>query len=234
MSAERSGRDGDNLSSPRRRLLELLRSSPTPMDGYELGEATGLHITTVRFHLDQLLTAGLITASTQPRTTPGRPRTAYAAVPPPEGSGQASYQTLATLLATHLGGSAPVRRRRAEKVGRTWAASLIPPAELEVGRADATRHLTALLTTMSFQPEPAEPAGQTEVIRLRGCPYRDVARQHPDVVCSIHLGLLRGAFDRLGAPPTEITLSPFVEPELCTVHLAASGSPTAAITTTGS
>ncbi len=212
-------------SAPQRRLLQLLRDSPAALDGYELGGATGLHITTVRFHLEQLLAAGLIAAATQPRSTPGRPRTIYTAVSVPD-TGKDAYQPLAALLAAHLGGSTKVRRRRAESAGRRWAASLIPPTSSAVDQADATRQVTAMLTAMSFQPDPIEPIGKTQEIRLRGCPYRDVARQQPDVVCAIHLGLLRGTFAQLGGPPTEVTLTPFVEPDLCTIHLTISPPPT--------
>ncbi|SDP29881.1 Predicted transcriptional regulator, ArsR family [Nakamurella panacisegetis] len=218
---------GQITSAPRRRVLQLLRDSPAALDGYELGEATGLHVTTVRFHLEQLLTAGLIVAATQPRSTPGRPRTVYTAVPLPD-TGKDGYQPLAALLAAHLGGSTQVRRRRAEKAGRQWAARLIPPTSGAVDHADATRQVTAMLTAMSFQPEPIESVGKTQEIRLRGCPYRDVARQQPDVVCGIHLGLLRGAFTQLGGPPTEVTLTPFVEPELCAIHLSVPSPPTSA------
>ena len=64
-------------SKPRRRLLKLLRRSDTPLDVYQLADTTGLHITTVRFHLDVLARAGQVTVQKTPRTTPGRPRTVY-------------------------------------------------------------------------------------------------------------------------------------------------------------
>ena len=74
---------------------------------------------------------------------------------------------------------------------------------------------------MNFDPELADPApgtGERE-IRLRACPYRDVAREHPDVVCAIHLGLLQGALTQLGDPPTTVRLVPFVKPHLCLAYL---------------
>ena len=60
-------------SKPRRRLLKLLRRSDTPLDVYQLADTTGLHITTVRFHLDVLARAGQVTVQKTPRTTPGDP-----------------------------------------------------------------------------------------------------------------------------------------------------------------
>jgi predicted ArsR family transcriptional regulator len=70
-------------------------------------------------------------------------------------------------------------------------------------------------------PELADPAPDTveREIRLRACPYRDVAREHPDVVCAIHLGLLQGALTQLGNPPTTVRLVPFVKPHLCLAYL---------------
>ena len=117
-------------SKPRRRLLKLLRRSDTPMDVYQLADTTGLHITTIRFHLDLLTKAGQVTVQKTPRTTRGRPRTVYTArteETPPDG-----YRPLAALLAAHLGPTPRTRRRRAEKVGRDWAATLIPTTNTTV------------------------------------------------------------------------------------------------------
>lgn len=95
---------------------------------------------------------------------------------------------------------------------------------------------------MGFDPQPAadsEPmaslsadskqiVGRERVIRLRGCPVRDLARSHPEVGCGIHLGLLQGLVDRattedgkLDAPNHGVSarLEPFVEPELCIARL---------------
>jgi predicted ArsR family transcriptional regulator len=217
-------------SNPRRRWLELLRRSDTPLDVYQLADATGLHITTVRFHLDLLSKAGQVTVQKTPRTTPGRPRTVYAAhteEAPPDG-----YRPLAALLAANLGSTPRTRRRRAEKAGRDWASTLI----LATGTAspDETAHrIVDLFAKMNFDPELADPPPDTgeREIRLRACPYRDVAREHPDVVCAIHLGLLQGALTQLGAPPTTVRLVPFVKPHLCLAYLTP-GVPSVAPSTT--
>jgi hypothetical protein len=42
------------------------------------------------------------------------------------------------------------------------------------------------------------------------------------VVCTVHLGLLRGALRRFGVPPRQARLAglrPFVEPELCVADI---------------
>ena len=107
---------------------------------------------------------------------------------------------------------------------------------------------TEVFNRMGFDPELAaesEPmaslsadskqiVGRERVIRLRGCPVRDLARAHPEVGCAIHLGLLQGLLDHAaaaGGQPDKpdkgdqglsARLEPFVEPELCIARLKAS------------
>ncbi|MEP6980981.1 MAG: helix-turn-helix domain-containing protein [Nakamurella sp.] len=206
-------------SKPRRRLLTLLRRSETPLDVYDLATATGLHITTVRFHLDVLARAGLITVQTLPRTTPGRPRTVYMIrVEEPTVD---AYHPLAAVLAANLGRTPGTRRRRAEKAGRDWAATLVPVPDEPLDHGDSAAEVTAIFARMGFDPElhpPAEDTGARD-IRLRGCPYRDLAQSHPEVICAIHLGLLQGTLAQLDGPPTTAQLLPFVKPRLCVVRL---------------
>jgi predicted ArsR family transcriptional regulator len=218
-------------SKPRRRLLKLLRRSDTPLDVYQLADATGLHITTVRFHLDLLSKAGQVTVQKTPRTTPGRPRTVYAAraeEAPPDG-----YRPLAALLAANLGSTPHTRRRRAEKAGRDWASTLILATSTAASPDETAHRIVDLFAEMNFDPELADPAPDTveREIRLRACPYRDVAREHPEVVCAIHLGLLQGALTQLGAPSTTARLVPFVKPHLCLVYLTPGVSSVAPSTT---
>lgn len=220
--------DDPATSKPRRRLLQLLRRSDTPLDVYQLAETTGLHITTVRFHLEVLARAGQVTAQKTPRSTPGRPRTVYVART--EEAPPAGYRPLAALLAANLGPTERTRRRRAEKAGRDWATSLIPTNNTITTPELAAHRIVDLFAEMNFDPELADPAPDTgeREIRLRACPYRDVAREHPEVVCAIHLGLLQGALSQLGNPSTDARLVPFVKPHLCLAYLTPAAEPVAA------
>ena len=57
--ASRSGDVHAALASPvRQQLLDLLRVSGTPTDAHQLAQNIGLHVTTVRFHLEVLRRAG--------------------------------------------------------------------------------------------------------------------------------------------------------------------------------
>jgi predicted ArsR family transcriptional regulator len=78
--------------------------------------------------------------------------------------------------------------------------------------AAAVRHLFGEL---GFAPEPVG-----EQLVLHACPYRPLARRHPDVVCGVHLGLLRGAVEAHGGDSDAAWLRPFVSPTRCTAGLS--------------
>ena len=74
-----------------------------------------------------------------------------------------------------------------------------------------------LLDAAGFAPE--APVADGRPIRLHHCPFGTLARDHGEVVCGVHLGLMRGALRELGAPFDALRLEPFVEPSLCLAHL---------------
>ena len=69
-----------------------------------------------------------------------------------------------------------------------------------------------------MEPGSAESESDDEslpgVVRLRRCPLLELSRRYPDVVCSIHRGLLRGAA-RAQAAESEVDLQPFAEVGAC-------------------
>jgi predicted ArsR family transcriptional regulator len=153
------------------------------------------------------------------RSGPGRPPLVYAAVP-----GQAlqqeprGYRLLAQILASHLVATAPDAAASAIVAGRQWGQFLTQrPAPLQRldGRA-ASERLVGMFAALGFQPELADDGRR---ILLHHCPFREVAERQPQVVCSVHLGLLRGALAQLGAPVEATRLEPFVTPRLCVAHL---------------
>src|SRR6185312_17134440 len=113
-------------STQRRRLFELLDAADAPTDAHELAAATGLHVTTVRHHLDVLHRAGLVESHSLRRASVGRPRTVYTAVRNREPS---DYPTLTRLLASQLADSPEERVARSEKAGLAWAAELMAGAD---------------------------------------------------------------------------------------------------------
>ena len=54
-----------------------------------------------------------------------------------------------------------------------------------------------------------------EQVRLTRCPLLEAAHRHPEVVCGVHLGIVRGALEEYGADPEGSDLLPFAEPGAC-------------------
>ncbi|MFI6869975.1 helix-turn-helix transcriptional regulator [Nocardia sp. NPDC050406] len=204
-------------SWPRRRLLAILRGASEPLDAQELARVTGQHVTTVRFHLDVLTRESLVRQFQQPPRGRGRPRIGYTAVQRSVG-----YQELAQVLADQLGSDPRRRSDAAVAAGRAWGAKL-ESADQPVETLDDAKDLTITLSSeLGFAPE-RDPATETDeqvMIRLTACPLRELARTHSEVVCGVHLGLMRETLDRNGAREyVNVRLHPFVEPELCVARL---------------
>lgn len=190
-------------AASRRAVLDALLDGPA--DAQAIADRLALHVTTARFHLDRLVAAGLARRHTASDGRRGRPRVRYTAT----GSARVGdardqlIRTLAAALAREPDGGA-----RSVAAGRRWADALEPAP-----RTAAVPGLVAALDRLGFDPE-LEPGAPTRVL-LRACPFRDAAREHPDVVCSVHRGLV----DRLlqGRDGGAARLLPFVEPDLCVV-----------------
>ncbi|MEX0836470.1 MAG: helix-turn-helix domain-containing protein, partial [Nitriliruptor sp.] len=202
-------------------LLAVLREQPAGSGAHALATRLGLHVNTVRAHLALLEEAGLVASAPEHRGVRGRPRIVYRAV---ESSGvdvpDDGYQLLASVLAGGLARGAGDPAADAERIGQRWGRQVAndggegsdqhPTREATIARA------TALLERFGFAPAaaPDDPG----VISLRRCPYLEVAAEHPDVVCRLHLGALRGALETAGHT-TELSLMPFVTPTTCEVRI---------------
>lgn len=216
-------------------VLDVLRTSRTPLDVPALAAAVGLHPNTVRSHLDRLLEVGLVSEAIEARTRPGRPRLLYTAVAPetdpaaPGSAGPAesgttedSYRLLAGLLADSLAAGTPDARaggERAGDAGRRWSEQFVPADEPTAGPIDpagAIDRVVEILDGVGFAPALSE---DRTAIELHRCPFLDVAKDHSDIVCSVHRGLMQGALDRMHALTIGIRLEPFVRPGVCVAHV---------------
>jgi predicted ArsR family transcriptional regulator len=219
---------GSPLGQSRARVLELLRAAGSPLSVQEVADRTGLHPNTARFHLDGLVEAGLATREPQARATPGRPSMTYRAADSGGPAGGRRYRLLAEMLTSLIAGTMPEPRKAAEEAGREWGAYLTgqsPPYQ-RPGAGEAIVRLTAIMAELGFAPQVmADADGKQYRLCLHQCPFREVAQQHQDVVCSLHLGLIRGALAQMRAPVTAQRLEPFVEPSLCVAHLTARDEP---------
>ena len=54
---------------------------------------------------------------------------------------------------------------------------------------------------------------------MRRCPFYALAETHPQIVCTLHHGIIDGALEETGSNHRVRRLEPFVEPGLCVAHL---------------
>lgn len=214
---------GAPLGRSRGRVLELLREAGAPLGVQEVADRCGLHPSTARFHLDALVEAGLASREPQPRAAPGRPSIAYQAAGG-GAAGERRYRLLAEMLSSLITGMVPEPAAAAAAAGREWGGYLTeqPPPYQPPDAAQATGELAAILAGLGFAPE-VVPEGTRSQVLLHDCPFREVARRHQAVVCSLHLGLMQGALARMRAPLTADRLEPFARPGVCVTHLATPG-----------
>lgn len=230
--------DGPALGRSRAAILDMLHGADRSLGVREIAQRTGLHQNTARFHLEALAEAGLAARETENREAPGRPRIGYRAVADAAG-GRRQYRLLSVMLASLIAGTMPHPAAAAEAAGREWGAYLAekPSPFQRPGAAEAIEQLTGIMRELGFEPHVAAAAsgdGGQYRLELRQCPFLEVARQHRDVICALHLGLMRGAFDLMRAPVTADGLYPFAEPGLCVARLTAhDGAPSQATEQTG-
>lgn len=174
--------------------LELARS-PLPLATAEIAEILGLHVNTVRPHLERMREVGLLQVDTEARGGVGRPQHRYSLAPdaPSLGLEPSPYPMLARMLLRAAAGAGLER-------------SDVTDAGFEQGEADArqwpadTSALEALIVEqakLGFDPAVVEqPGGAT--MAFAHCPFRALAEEHPDLVCGLHCGLVEGFVDAFG------------------------------------
>lgn len=212
------------LEDPVRRSLYLYvarQSDPVSRD--EAATATGATRENAAFHLDKLVAAGLLEASYRRlggRTGPGagRPSKMYrrsehklqVTLPARryELAAEVMAQALDNTRAKDASSSVAVAAHRAgEALGAT--------ARARGGRGGPLRRVAQLLDTAGYEPTES-PRG---VVRMRNCPFHEVAQTHRDLVCGMNLAFMEGVVEGAGADGVSATLDP--QPGQCCVTLRA-------------
>lgn len=194
------------LDEPTRRLLYAhVARRPEPVSRDEVAAALRIPRATVAFHLDKLVAENLLTVTFGRRTEragpgAGRPAKLYrrsdrqVAVSVPE----RHYELAAHLMAGALETGTPLT-----------ACARAAGAELASPGGDVRE----LLERHGF-----EPYADGRDVALRNCPFHQLARAHPDLVCGMTLGLLSGMIDGGRA---DLTARPDPRPGHCCVRLEA-------------
>lgn len=217
------------MAERRQQVLSALRASESPMSILEIARQLGLHVNTVRFHLQVLTDSGRVELVERTRNSPGRPPLMFRAKRGMDPGGPRNYQDLADALATRLA-SEYKPTSKALEAGREWGHGL-GTARLAAGfsaRAaltsdEATDQLVGILGELGFSPHLRSLGGGVQ-IGLRHCPFLDLVPKHQEVICPVHLGLMQGAMESMSAKVTVERLEAFAEPDLCLAHLGSTSA----------
>ena len=188
------------LSAARGAVLAYVVEAGGAVTVQDVAASSGQHVNTVREHLEALVEAGLVTRESKPPSGRGRPAIAYAA--DAESSplrGNKEYVALVDALVAHLKDTSADVLADADAVGRRWAKDSPQGESIE-----------ELMTRMGFDPV----RESEKSLLLRTCPVLAAARRNPELVCAMHLGMLR---ERHGE---DVDLEPFVT-DGCLLHLTA-------------
>ena len=224
------------LSTARAAILDVLINQPEPCTVAALSAPISQHPNTIREHLDKLVTGGLVVRARTVSQGPGRPAWLYSAVPEVgSDQGNREYAALASALAAHIERTSPHPGADAIEAGWMWGQTLARETQVSRGQGSgrtgptsavaARRKVVALLDELGFAPTAD---GRVGVVKLHRCPLLEAAHRNPMVVCSVHLGMVRGALEELGADPertAESVLQPFSEPGACRLDLVRRSTP---------
>lgn len=182
--------------------LELARAT-RPLATADIAEALGLHPNTVRPHLDRMRDAGLLDVEIGGRGDVGRPQHRYSVAPgaPSLGLEPPTMPVLARMvlvMAKRLRASADDAEAVGDDEGRTRARRYSSaPSTLEALVSDLDR--------LGFDPvvSDAVPVGAATddgaaVVAFANCPFEEMARDHPEVVCGLHRGMVAGFVSQMG------------------------------------
>jgi predicted ArsR family transcriptional regulator len=199
----------------RNRLYRYIGLAGRPVSVREMSRRLGLHPNTLRPHLRRLEEAGLVSHAVSKTATVGRPQTLYS-IRESEGREFGDYRLLAEMLCGLVQGRKAMEQ--AEGLARQWGSYLLAHGQPKPGgRQQDTRSLAVLQDAMAragFDPRFRREDGAIEVT-LRTCPFRDLADEHRDLVCTLHRGLVEGMLEGLKPPLSLREFRPFVERGLC-------------------
>lgn len=212
-------------------ILALIRSTADGLTAAELARLSGLHPSTVRAHLDQLVEAALVAREPLRQGAPGRPAWRYRAIAAAEPT-DTLYRDLAAALVDHVARAEENPAAAGEQAGRDWGRRL---AQGQGAATGARRRnggiarakpapidgLVGVLDQLGFTPKVVSRDDDTTgVVHLRTCPFMDLVAANPDVVCGLHLGVIRGALGGLGASTAGTDLEPFAAEGACVVRIS--------------
>lgn len=202
------------LSPKQREVLDALDSFPEGALLSELSKELGIHVNTVRGHVDELAERGLVGWRVASRSTRGRPSHVYHVRTPQHHAVMDEYVTLVETLIESLAG---FDLDAARDFGRAWARRNAdrfgePPEDFEELAAAVLRSLRE----MGFDPLVREADGDASVeVGLQACPFVAADGTPPAAtICALHQGFIDATIG-----PHHLDFMPFDAPGQCGARL---------------
>lgn len=193
-------------------IRKILSDRREPLAQAALVGISGLHPNTVREHLETLVHRGLVSRSRAEPSGRGRPPWLYALTE--EAPETSEYAGLTAALASAIVRASATPGADAALAGEEWGRELARNRGATPTSPHTARdRVVTLLEDLGFEPE--REASDPATVRLTRCPLLEAAHSYPEVVCNVHLGVVRGALEEYGADPTGTDLAPFSEPGAC-------------------
>jgi predicted ArsR family transcriptional regulator len=215
----------------RQRLYRFVAAQPGPVTRDEAAAAVGISRKLAAFHLDKLTAAGLLEATAADpasrRPGPGRTPKAYrpAAAEVALSIPQRRYDLLGEVLAQAIvaDGPASSARHTAHQLARNHGQALGERVRTQrrLGRLGPERALTVigeLLGACGYAPVRAPTQLQ---LMLRNCPFQQLARRAPELVCGLNQQFVAGLLAGLRSRRVDAVLQPdaAADPTRCCVVL---------------
>jgi predicted ArsR family transcriptional regulator len=200
----------------RYRLYRYIGLAGRPVSVREMSRRLSLHPNTLRPHLRRLEEAGLVSREIRKTAAVGRPQTLYS-VREAEHEESRDYRLLAEMLCGMVAGRRDLEH--AQGLARQWGAYLVAQGGPKPGvRLPARRNLAILQEAMAragFEPRFRREPGDGIEVTMRHCPFRDLADDYRDLVCTLHRGLVEGMVGGLKPALSVREFKPFAERGLC-------------------
>jgi predicted ArsR family transcriptional regulator len=208
----------------RRGMYTFIRRARRPITRDEAAASVGISRKLAAFHLDKLVSAGLLRARYEAvggvRRVGRTPKvyepadTAFQITIP-----ERRHELLADILVDAVLSDPASPTRQAAVTAATTRGELVGTEERKLhkpGKLGPERALTIaeqILVRHGFEPTREAPT----CIKLRNCPFHPLAARAPDLVCTLNHAFLSGFLTGLAAPGVHAVLSP--HPGECCVEL---------------
>jgi predicted ArsR family transcriptional regulator len=179
--------------------LELARS-PRPLSTAEVATTLGLHLNTVRPHLERMREVGLLDSRPDTSGGVGRPQKLYelASDAPSLGLEPPVYPLLAQML-LQIAVASVADPDTVLDAGRDAGQAL---AHRRTGSRNCGEEIIAMQEELGFDPAFVV-EGERTSLAFGHCPFGELAQAQPQVVCELHRGMMEGFAAELGGGVVE-------------------------------